>query len=114
MQNGSGKRLATDAQLKLTHDKRAEGVTFVDHSKTGRENFGQACERWIERLAVGPASKTNYRTVLNAHIRPVLGDRTLGQVASDRDAVVDLLTGRMGHLSYTRRGIRPHDHRRDA
>lgn len=104
MQYGSGQRLATDARLKLTHDKRAEGTTFVDHAKTGRENFGQACERWIDRLAVGPASKANYRTVLNAHIRPVLGDRTMAQVASDRDAVVDLLTGRMSHLSYTWRG----------
>jgi integrase len=103
VQYGSGKRLAVDAQLKLTHDKRAEGVTFVDHAKTGRENFGQACDRWIDRLPVGPTSKENYRTILNAHIRPVLGDRTVAQVAGDRDAVVDLLTGRMGHLSYTRR-----------
>ena len=98
VQYGSGRRLATDAQLKLTHDKRAEGATFVDHSKTGRENFGQACDRWIDRLAVGPSSKDNYRTILNAHIRPVLGggpaDRPHGPPvihAADR---------------------RPHDHRR--
>jgi hypothetical protein len=37
IQYGSGKRLAADAQLKLTHDKRAEGKTFIDHAKTGRE-----------------------------------------------------------------------------
>jgi integrase len=105
VQYGSGKRLATDAQLKLTHDKRAEGTTFIDHAKTGRENFGDACVTWIDRLAVGQTSKANYRTVLNAHIKPALGDRTVAQVANDRDAVVDLLTGRMGHLSYTRRGF---------
>jgi integrase len=104
VQYGSGKRLATDAQLKLTHDKRAEGKTFIDHSKTGRENFGEAAEAWIDRRPVGDSTKKTYRSVLNAHIKPVLGDRTVAQVANDRDAVIDLLTGRMGHLSYTRRG----------
>lgn len=105
VQYGSGKRLAADAQLKLTHDKRAEGKTFIDHAKSGRENFGEACATWIDRLAVGQTTKANYRTILNAHIKPALGDRTVAQVANDRDAVVDLLTGRMGHLSYTRRGF---------
>jgi integrase len=105
VQYGSGKRLAADAQLKLTHDKRAEGATFIDHAKTGRENFAEACGTWIDRLAVGENTKSNYRTVLNAHIKPAPGDRTVAQVANDRDAVVDLLTGPMGHLSYTRRGF---------
>lgn len=105
IQHGSGKRLAIDAQLKLTHDKRAEGKTFIDHSRTGRENFGEACERWIDRLPVGESTKVNYHSVLNAHIRPVMGDWTTAKVAGDRDAVTDLLTARMGHLSYTRRGF---------
>jgi hypothetical protein len=60
VQYGSGRRLAADAQLKLTHDKRAEGKTFIDHSRTGRENFGQACDGWIDRLPVGERTKSNY------------------------------------------------------
>ena len=40
-----------------------------------------------------------YRT----HVRPVFGDMTLAQVASDRDGVMDLLAVKMKHLSNTPR-----------
>ena len=33
-------------------DKRAGDITFTDHSKSGKQNFGEACELFIARLPV--------------------------------------------------------------
>ena len=49
---GSGKKLAQDWQLKTTVDKRSGDVVFADHGKTGRQNFGEAAEAFISRMAV--------------------------------------------------------------
>jgi hypothetical protein len=43
---GSGKKLAQDAQLKLTHDKRSEGAAFAD-PKLSDGNFGDAVVAFI-------------------------------------------------------------------
>jgi hypothetical protein len=37
---GSGEKLAKDARLKMAAGKRELGRTFIDHGKSGRENFG--------------------------------------------------------------------------
>ena len=53
----SGKKLARDWQLKLTVDKRSGDITFTDHSKSGKQNFGEACEQFIARTRVGENSR---------------------------------------------------------
>jgi len=40
---GSGQRKARDAQLKITHDKRADGASFID-PRGGRVDFGEAVD----------------------------------------------------------------------
>lgn len=97
---GSGRRLAQDAQLKIAHDKRAR--VFID-PKLGGVRFRDECERWISRHPGTEATKTVYRSLLKAHVGPVLGDRTLASVAQARDDVTDLLAVRMKKLSGTRR-----------
>jgi integrase len=100
---GSGKRLAQDAQLKIAHDKRAR--VFID-PKLGGARFGEECEKWISRHTGTESTKMAYRTILRAHVGPVLGDRPLAAVAQARDDVTDLLTIRLaGDRGNSRRKI---------
>lgn len=87
---GSGRKLAQDFQLKLTLDKRAGEKTFPDYGKSGKANFGDAAEAFISHMAVGQHTKETYLSTYRNHVKPVFGDRTLAQVASDRDGVKEL------------------------
>jgi hypothetical protein len=49
--------------------------------------------------------QAEYRSILDSHVNPAIGDRTLGHVANDREIVQDLLTVAMAHLSYSRRKV---------
>ena len=100
---GSGRKLAQDAQLKLTVDKRAGDRTFADYSKAGKANFGDAAEAFIRRLPVSDRSKESYLSTYGKHVKPAFGGCTLAQVARDRDAVLDLLTETMADLSISPR-----------
>ena len=100
---GSGRKLAQDFQLKLTVDKRSADVTFADHGRTGKANFGEAAEAYLSHLAVKDVSQEHYTDTYRKHVKPVFGDKTLVQVASDRDGVLDLLTVTMRDLSLTLR-----------
>jgi len=82
---GSGRKLAQDWQLKLTVDKRAGDITFADHSKSGKQNFGEACEQFIARMRVSENSSDRYLHSYRTYVRGVFGDKTLAQVAQDRD-----------------------------
>ena len=66
----SGQRLAQDAQLKIAHDKRAR--VFID-PKLGSARFRDECEKWISRHPGREVTKAAYRSILNAHVGPVLG-----------------------------------------
>ncbi len=101
---GGGRKLARDWQLKVTVDKRSGDVAFADHSKSGKQDFGEACKLFIARLPVTDGSKSHYRSVYRKHVKPVFGDMTLSQVANDRDGVMDLLAVKMRHLSNTPSG----------
>ncbi|TVZ01408.1 hypothetical protein EAS64_34700, partial [Trebonia kvetii] len=101
--SGSGKKLAEDFQLKLALDKRAGDITFADHGRSGKQNFGEAAEAYIARLPITNNSRSAYRSVYQKHVRPVFGKMTLAQVANARDAVQDLLAVTMKHLSNTPR-----------
>jgi integrase len=91
------KGFKTDAD----HAQRYQ-VTPID-PRDGKASFGTACEAYITRMAVSERSRASLRSVFGAHVKPVLGSRTLAAVAADRDAVTDLLTGRMRKLSIDRR-----------
>ena len=96
---GSGRKLAQDAQLKLTVDKRSGDRTFADYSKAGKASFGGAAEAFIMRLPVNERSRSSYLSAYRTHVKPAYGDSTLARVANDRDGVLDLLTVTMKDLS---------------
>src|SRR5260370_9074279 len=73
---GSGQRKAKDAQLKITHDKRADGASFID-PRSGREDFCAAVDIWINRLAVKENTKRSYREAARAWGRKPFYERTL-------------------------------------
>ncbi len=99
---GSGQRKAKDARLKITHDKRADGASFVD-PRAGREDFCAAADKWIDRHAVTESTRDRYRDTARVWVNNAFAGRTVAQVASDRDGVADLLVKDMGHLSITKR-----------
>lgn len=99
---GSGQRKAKDARLKITHDKRADGASFVD-PRGGRQDFSMAVDAWISRHAVVESTRNGYRATARAWVKPAFEGRTIAQVAADRERVTDLLVRDMGHLSITRR-----------
>lgn len=96
---GSGRKLAQDARLKLTVDKRSGDRTFADYSKAGKASFGGAAEAFIMRLPVNERSRSSYLSAYRTHVKPAYGDSTLARVADDRDGVLDLLTVTMKDLS---------------
>ena len=102
VQYGTGRRKARDAQLKIEHDKRAEGQTFID-PRSGREDFGKAVDTWISRLACSDGTRIVYVSVAGKWVKPAFAGRTVAQVAGDRDRVADLLAADMAHLSVARR-----------
>jgi hypothetical protein len=88
VKHGSGKAKAKDAQLKLTHDKRALGQVFAD-PKAGSVNFGQEAEAHISRLAVNERTRQSYLSNYRSRVKPALGLLSVAQVAAARDAVAD-------------------------
>jgi hypothetical protein len=80
-------------------DKRAGDVTFADHAKTGRQNFGEACEQFIARMRVNSNTRILYERSYRTYVQQPFGDKTLAHVAQDRDGVTELLTTTMKHLS---------------
>lgn len=81
-------REATEFRIKFEHDSREQ--SFVD-PRLGAERFRVASDRWLARHPGSPRTRTIYGSVLRSHVLPALGDRTLRQVASDREAVQVLL-----------------------
>jgi hypothetical protein len=43
--------------LKLAVGKRAGDVTFADHGRSGKQNFGEACEQFIARMRVSESNR---------------------------------------------------------
>ena len=102
MANSVTCREADDFKIKTDHDVRAQ--IFVD-DRAGRQRFADAARAWLDRKAIAEGTKRNYRSILDAHVNPAIGDRTLAHVANDREIVQDLLTQTMAHLSYSRRKV---------
>ncbi len=70
---------AKDARLKITHDKRADGASFVD-PRGGRADFGTAVDAWIDRHAVTESTRNGYRATGRAWVKPAFEGRTVAQV----------------------------------
>jgi integrase len=102
---GSGEKLAKDFRLKLAAGKREQGRTFIDHGRSGRENFGEACAEYVARLAVGESSRGAYTSCLNRWVRPAFGHMTTAQAAVAHDEVEKLLNVSMAHLTVNRRVV---------
>lgn len=91
---------AQDFKIKTDHDVRAQ--IFVD-DKLGKQKFSDASITWLERMVASTSSKDVYGSLLKIWINPAIGHMTLTQVANDRDAVINLLTSTVAHISYSRR-----------
>jgi integrase len=81
---------AADFKAKFEHDSR-ESI-FVDPVK-GKVEFAAYAGEWINGHDASDGTKTNYRSVLNARIRPAFEGRTLASVAADRDGVQAFIAG---------------------
>src|SRR3974377_704439 len=79
---------ADDFKIKTDHDIRAQ--IFVD-DRRGKEKFSEAAKAWLDRKAIAEGTKSNYRSILDAHIHPAVGERTLSSVAHDRQGVQGFL-----------------------
>ena len=77
-----------DFAVKFEHDSRES--LFVD-PKLGHVPFTEAARAYIARMSATPGSKANLTSVLNAHVAPWAGTRTLAQVSQDREGVQTLL-----------------------
>ncbi len=73
---GSGKKLAQDWQLKLTVDKRSGDITFADHAKSGKQNFGEACEQLIDRMRINENTRGLYLRAYRTYVQRMFGDKT--------------------------------------
>jgi len=60
--------------------------------RAGRQKFSDAATAWLNRKAIAEGTKRGYRSILDAHVNPAIGDRTVAFAANDREAVQDLLT----------------------
>lgn len=78
-----------DFAVKFEHDSR-ESI-FVD-PKLGNVTFGDYAQRWIDQHHGADSTKLMYQGLLNGHLKPELGGRTLRQVAAGREDVKQLLT----------------------
>lgn len=81
---------ADDFKIEVEHGQRTS--TFAD-PKLGKVDFVTYAGQWIDGLDRAPGTKKSYRSVLNSQIKPVLGGKSLAQVASDREAVWSLVSG---------------------
>jgi integrase len=80
------KSVANDFALKVEHDKKA-GV-FID-PKLGDVTVTDWCSRWIRQHQGADNSRVVYRTVLDNHVGPAIGDLALRRLT--REVVQDLL-----------------------
>jgi hypothetical protein len=80
-------RLLPPTRKNSTVDKRSSDITSTDHSKSGKQNFSEACEQFIARMRVGENSRDRYLHSYRTYVRGAFGGRTLAQVAQDRDGV---------------------------
>lgn len=90
---GSGKRLAEDFALKLAVGKREGDITFADKTK-GAIKFTDYAGTWIEAHK-NPGTRAVLRSTLKL-LAAELGNKTLAQVAADREGAQALIDNAPG------------------
>lgn len=100
-------REARDFKTQVEYETRTQ--TFTD-PKLGSIRFADYALTWVNGLANPELTKKTYSSVLKAWLLPWAADRTLRQVANDRESAADLLNRRMANedgelLSYGRRDV---------
>jgi integrase len=84
---GTDKREAEDFVLKVEHDKRAH--IFID-PRAGEVLFRTEAEAWLGHHLGADSSIATYRSVLNAHVNPALGNRKINTI--HREHIKELIT----------------------
>lgn len=90
---GSGRKLAEDFSLKLAVGKREGDVTFADKSK-GAVRFADYAGTWIEAHK-NPGTRAVLRSTLKL-LAGEIGNKTLAQVAGDREGAQRLIDNAPG------------------
>ena len=93
------KREADDHAAKVEHDKRAR--IFID-PKLGDVLFRDYAATWLAQHPGASNSLKNYRTALNRHINPVIGDTALRRITRDqvRKLLLETLPAKpLGHAA---------------
>ena len=85
---GSGRKLAQDAHLKLTVDKRAGDRTFADYSKAGRRTSGKRLRRSSCGSRSRPVAQFHLSAYRYARQAARSADQHAARVAGDRDGVL--------------------------
>ncbi len=75
---------ANDFIALFEHDRRE---SFFTDPSNGKIDFCQYAAQWIASLDKAPSTILNYRSSLNARIRPAFQGRSLASVANDREGV---------------------------
>jgi hypothetical protein len=100
---GSGRKLAQDWQLKPAVDKRSGDVTFANHGKSGKQNFGEACLQFTARMRV------------RSRLLDRAGNRSLSGAVEDREVRASTERSRPAGASEVRpkvrRVVKFHEHR---
>lgn len=99
-------RDARDFKTKVEYEAKAQ--IFVD-PRLSSIRFGEYARGVLDGLAVSTGTRSAYASIFRTWVEPWVGDRTLKQVAEDREGFADLLNramhGQDGKLlSYNRRG----------
>lgn len=89
MDCGSGKKLAQDLQFKLTVDKRSGDITFADHGKIGKQNFGEAYERFIARMRVNGNTRLLYERTYRTYVQPVFARKSTSSLQATKGRALD-------------------------
>lgn len=96
--------LAEARDYKTLVEYQTRTHTFTD-PRLGSVRFTEYATVTIDGMAVSEATRKAYRGILAVWLAPWAGDRTLRQVAEDREGAARLLNTTMFHLSYSRRSL---------
>lgn len=84
-------RIKRDAEdFKADFDFKSREQTFVD-PRVANEKFRNAATGWLDRHTGTERTRKTYRAMLDNHILPAMGDKSLAQVARDREGLQTFL-----------------------
>jgi integrase len=91
----------TKAEVQRKLGEAREAKKRGDHS-TSSMTFGQWLDRWLERTDLKPTTRKGYRSTINTHLKPLLGNVRLDRLNTGHvDALHDAMRARPGVGSTT-------------